>query len=97
MFQGVCLTHYAFFFLIFLPQTLYRANELSEWRKFDHPNITALLMVTGLEIGHHCCQFMSLMDGESLLLLNVLYTYVLCILNDIYWLHEDVKYAVMNN
>lgn len=44
--------------------TLYRANELSEWRKFDHPNITALLMVTGMELGHHCCQFMSLMDGN---------------------------------
>lgn len=49
------------------PQTLYRPSELSEWRKFDHPNVTALLMVTGLEPGNYCCQFMTLMDGMCLL------------------------------
>ena len=53
-------------------QTLYRASELSEWRRFDHPNITALLMVTSLELeNHHCCQFMTLMEGNVLLTLHV--------------------------
>jgi serine/threonine protein kinase len=45
--------------------TPYRPAELSEWRRFHHPNVARLLMVTSMAPRTpFCCQLMTLMDSN---------------------------------